>query len=62
VRKAHWRWRAFYPSLDAFNIVAPVTHGTGVPPVYLLSMVVVFIGFVGLLLALGALLMGSRDL
>lgn len=53
--------RAFYPSLDAFNIVAPVTHGTGVPAAYVLSMVVVFAGFVGLLLTLGSVMFGRRD-
>ncbi|MCX8007598.1 MAG: hypothetical protein N3B11_05730 [Coriobacteriia bacterium] len=53
--------KAFYPSLDAFNIVAPVTHGSGVPPVYLASMVVVFVGFVGVLLTVGAMLFGGRD-
>ncbi|MHB1341764.1 MAG: hypothetical protein ACYC77_06625 [Coriobacteriia bacterium] len=54
--------RAFYPSLDAFNVVAPVTHGSGVPPVYLLSMIVVFVGFVGLLLLIGTLLFRGRDI
>lgn len=54
--------KAFYPSLDAFNIVAPVTHGTGVPPLYLGSMLVVFVGFVGVLLVLGSALFAGRDL
>ncbi|MDI6844373.1 MAG: ABC transporter permease subunit [Anaerosomatales bacterium] len=54
--------KAFYPSLDAFNVVAPVTHGNGVPPLYLASMVVVFVGFVGVLLVIGAALFGGRDL
>ncbi|MDI6712999.1 MAG: hypothetical protein QMD96_07150 [Anaerosomatales bacterium] len=54
--------KAFYPSLDAFNVVAPVTHGTGVPPLYLASMFVVFVGFVGVLLVIGAMLFGGRDL
>lgn len=53
---------AFYPSLDAFNVVAPVTHGSGVPPLYLASMLVVFVGFVGVALAIGGLLFESRDL
>ena len=52
----------FVPSLDAFNVVAPVTHGSGVPPVYLLSMIVVFVGFVGLLLLIGTLLFRGRDI
>lgn len=54
--------KAFYPSLDAFNVVAPVTHGNGVPPLYLASMVVVFVGSVGVLLVIGAALFGGRDL
>lgn len=54
--------KAFYPSLDAFNIVAPVTHGAGVPPLYLASMALVFVGFVGVLLVVGAVLFGGRDL
>lgn len=54
--------QAFYPSLDAFNVVAPVTHGSGVPPLYLLSMVVVFIGFVGLLLVVGTVMFRGRDI
>jgi ABC-type transport system involved in multi-copper enzyme maturation permease subunit len=54
--------KAFYPSLDAFNIVAPVTHGNGVPALYLVSMLVVFVGFVGVLLVIGAALFGGRDL
>ncbi len=52
----------FMPSLDAFNVVNPVAHGTGVPPLYLLSMVVVFIGMSGISLLVGGLLLGRRDL
>lgn len=52
----------FYPSLDAFNVVNPVAHGTGVPPLYLASMLVVFVGFVGLSLSLGVFLLGRKDL
>jgi ABC-type transport system involved in multi-copper enzyme maturation permease subunit len=52
----------FYPSLDAFNIVNPVAHGTGVPPVYLLSMVVVFAGLSAACLILGVLAFSGRDL
>jgi ABC-type transport system involved in multi-copper enzyme maturation permease subunit len=53
---------AFYPSLDAFNVVNPVAHGTGVPPLYLLSMVVVFLGMAGLSLIVGSALFSRRDL
>ena len=52
----------FYPSLDAFNVVNPVAHGTGVPLLYVASMVVVFIGFVGLFLSIGSFVLGRRDL
>ncbi len=52
----------FYPSLDAFNVVNPVAHGAGVPPLYLVSMLVVFVGFVGLFLGLGVVLLARKDL
>ncbi|MDO8848605.1 MAG: hypothetical protein Q7W51_09495 [Coriobacteriia bacterium] len=52
----------FMPSLDAFNVVNPVAHGTGVPPLYLLSMVVVFVGLSGISLLVGGLLLARRDL
>lgn len=54
--------RPFYPSLDAFNVVNPVAHGNGVPLVYMLSMVVVFVGFAGACLSVGVLLLSRRDL
>lgn len=53
---------AFYPSLDAFNIVNPVAHGDGVPPIYLLSMIVVFAGLSAACLSAGLLLFSRRDL
>jgi hypothetical protein len=52
----------FMPSLDAFNVVNPVAHGSGVPLVYIASMVVVFVGLAGLSLILGGLLFARRDL
>jgi ABC-type transport system involved in multi-copper enzyme maturation permease subunit len=52
----------FYPSLDAFNIVNPVAHGTGVPALYLLSMIVVFAGFAGAALIAGSAVFSRRDL
>ncbi len=52
----------FMPSLDAFNVVNPVAHGTGVPAQCLLSMVVVFIGLSGISLLVGGLLLARRDL
>lgn len=54
--------RALYPSLDTFSIVNPVAHASGVGPVYLGSMLVTFIGWAGLLLLLGSLSFGRRDL
>ncbi len=54
--------KPFMPSLDAFNVVNPVAHGSGVPALYVLSMVVVFIGLAGLSLAVGSLVFAGRDL
>jgi Cu-processing system permease protein len=51
-----------YPSLDAFNIIAPVSHGSGVSPAYLAMMTLAFIGWVGALALLGALGFSRRDL
>lgn len=54
--------KPFYPSLDAFNVVNPVAHGNGVPPLYVLSMVVVFLGLTALALLVGSVLFRGRDL
>lgn len=54
--------RPFVVSLDAFNIVNPVAHGSGVPPIYLASMVVVFVGLTGACLVSGSALLAGRDL
>jgi ABC-type transport system involved in multi-copper enzyme maturation permease subunit len=54
--------RALYPSLDAFNIINPVAHGTGVDAVYLGGMTVAFAGWCGVLLLLGAVAFRRRDL
>lgn len=54
--------KPFYPSLDAFNIVNPVAHGSGVPALYLVSMLVVFVGFVAVALSAAIWLFGRRDL
>lgn len=54
--------KPFYPSLDAFNIVNPVSHGSGVPAVYIVSMLVVFVGLTGLSLLVGCVLFSRRDL
>lgn len=52
----------FYPSLDAFNVVNPVAHGSGVPPLYIASMLAVFAGFTGIALIVGSVLFSRRDL
>lgn len=52
----------FVPSLDAFNVVNPVAHGSGVPPLYIASMLVVFAGLAGVCLIVGSVLFGQRDL
>ncbi len=51
-----------YPSLDAFNIIAPVSHGSGVSAAYLASMTLVFAGWVAGLVLLGSLGFSRRDL
>ena len=51
-----------YPSLDAFNIITPVAHGSGVGWGYLGAMLLTFSGWVVVLLALAILLFGRRDL
>lgn len=52
----------FVPSLDAFNVVNPVAHGSGVPLLYIASMLVVFLGLTGLYLIAGSLVFARRDL
>lgn len=54
--------KALYPSLDTFNIINPVAHGTGVSLAYALGMVASFAGWCALLLLLGALVFRRRDL
>ncbi len=52
----------FVPSLDAFNIVNPVAHGNGIPAIYMVSMLVVFVGLTAASLVLGSFLFSRRDL
>lgn len=54
--------QAFVPSLDAFNVVNPVAHGSGVPLLYIASMLVVFAGLTGISLIAGSVLFSRRDL
>lgn len=53
---------AWLPSLDAFNVIGPVAHGSGYSPTYALSMLVVFVGWVALLLLVGSWMYEGRDL
>lgn len=51
-----------YPSLDTFNIIAPVAHGQGVTIVYLGVMLLVFAAWSGVLLLVASAVFGRRDL
>jgi ABC-type transport system involved in multi-copper enzyme maturation permease subunit len=51
-----------YPSLDSFNIINPVAHGSGVSAGYLLTMLGVFLAWIAALLLLGVLAFDRRDL
>ncbi len=53
---------ALYPSLDAFNVINTVAHGQGVTLAYAASMLVVWGGFIGVLLLLAVALFSRRDL
>jgi len=54
-------WR-LYPSLDALNIINPVAHGGGVSVGYIFSMLLVFVGWTGILLLVSTALFSRRDL
>lgn len=51
-----------YPSLDTFNVINPVAHGTGIGLVYTGGMLLAFVGWVGALMLLSTLAFGRRDL
>jgi len=53
---------AFIPSLETFNVINPVAHGSGVSLGYNALMVIVGLAWVGILLTVGALLFDRRDL
>lgn len=53
---------AVYPSLDAFNIIAPVAHGTGVGIGYAAAMLAAFVGWAGALLLAGNVMFLRKDL
>ena len=54
--------RTLYPSLDTFNIINPVAHGTGGDGLYVAGMLVAIVGWVGALLLLAAAGFARRDL
>jgi ABC-type transport system involved in multi-copper enzyme maturation permease subunit len=54
--------RSLYPSLDTFNVINPVAHGTGIDALYAAGMLVSFVGWVGVVLLIGVGLFGRRDL
>lgn len=51
-----------YPSLDAFNVINPVAHGTGISPAYAASMIAVFVGYAGIMLLIAVLAFSRKDL
>ncbi|HET6498720.1 MAG TPA: ABC transporter permease subunit [Coriobacteriia bacterium] len=57
----HPLWN-LYPSLDTFNIIAPVAHGAGVPLAYVATMAFAFLAWTAALLTFGALGFSRRDL
>lgn len=54
--------RSLYPSLDAFNVINPVAHGSGIDGTTGVGMLLAFAGWVGVLLILGSLGFERRDL
>lgn len=54
--------RALYPSLDTFNVINPVAHGSGVDLPYAAGMLLAFAGWVGVVLLIGVALFERRDL
>jgi Cu-processing system permease protein len=51
-----------YPSLDTFNVINPVAHGSGIGVAYVGLMALVFAGWVAALLVLASLGFARRDL
>ncbi|MDA3935818.1 MAG: hypothetical protein PF636_02985 [Actinomycetota bacterium] len=52
---------SFYPSLDTFNIINPVAHGSGVDATYVLVMLGVFVAWVAVILLVGSTVFETRD-
>lgn len=51
-----------YPSMDTFNVINPVAHGSGYDLTYAIPMAGAFVGWVVALLVLGSLGFSRRDL
>lgn len=51
-----------YPSLDSFNIINPVAHGSGVGLAYIGGMILTLIGWAGALLVLAGIGFSRKDL
>jgi len=54
--------KALYPSLDTFNVINPVAHGSGVSEAFVAGMILAFVGWCGVLLLLGSVAFRRRDL
>lgn len=52
----------YYPTLNVFNVINPVAHGSGYSASYALGMLASFVAWVALLLLFGSLLFARRDL
>jgi ABC-type transport system involved in multi-copper enzyme maturation permease subunit len=52
----------WFPSLDTFNVINPVALGNGITLPYLIAMLVLFAGYVGLFLSAGSWMFSGRDL
>jgi ABC-type transport system involved in multi-copper enzyme maturation permease subunit len=53
---------SFYPTLEAFNVINPVAHGSGISLTYVALMLVAAFAWTGALLVVGSLLFSRRDL
>lgn len=51
-----------FPSLDSFDVVNPVAHGTGYGPIYAGLMTATFLGWACVLLLLGSVAFARRDM
>jgi ABC-type transport system involved in multi-copper enzyme maturation permease subunit len=52
----------YVPSLDVFNVINPVAHGSGFGWGYAASMLLVFAAWVAILLSIGSAMFATRDL